>query len=169
MVSTCTLFFFYRRQGRDTVEMLNLILPFPNVYISCRLFNNRKSAQNNKKVEGMKIFIWTGMITYVLTWFIFLKQICHFFFTKFKVKRLINAFDRHTVILVELSTDVLRCTYPWFYWKGCIPSCYISHPRNKLLLCAKRHMDAWSWSPAAWKQWNTSCTYFKCCSKVIKK
>ena len=60
--------------------MLNLILPFPNVYISCRLFNNRKSAQNNKKVEGMKIFIWTGMITYVLTWFIFLKQICHFFF-----------------------------------------------------------------------------------------
>ena len=48
-----------------------------------------------KKVDGMNDFIFR----YILTWFIFLKKI-RLFFTKINFKRLINDFDRHTVIRV---------------------------------------------------------------------
>ena len=51
----------------------------------------------------MKDFILTGMFIYFLTWFIFLKQIRHFF-TKINVKRLINDIDLQTVIRVAQMT-----------------------------------------------------------------
>ena len=70
---------------------------------SCRLFNNRKSAQHNKKVEGMKDFILTGMVIYILTSFIFLKANLSFFF-EYQRQRLINDIDRHTVIRVAQWT-----------------------------------------------------------------
>ena len=39
--------FFYRRQERVTLKILNPILPFPDVYLFVSMFSNRKSAQHN--------------------------------------------------------------------------------------------------------------------------
>ena len=49
---------------------------------SCRLFNNRKSAQHKKKSREWNIFILTGMCMYILTSFIFLKPVRLFFLRK---------------------------------------------------------------------------------------
>ena len=48
--------FFDSRQGRATVQMPNPILPSPMFTFSCRLFNNRISAQHNK-MEWLNNFI----------------------------------------------------------------------------------------------------------------
>ena len=54
----------------------------------------------------MKDFISSGMFIYILIWYIFLKQIRHFF-SKINFKRLINDIDRHTAIRVAQTKQVI--------------------------------------------------------------
>ena len=74
-------FIFYRRQGRPTVQMLDLILPFPNVYMFMSSVQQPDLAQHNKKSRENEWFLSkTNYIKYIKTLFIFLKQIFVIFY-----------------------------------------------------------------------------------------
>ena len=67
MASTYQLNFFYRRQGRATVQMLNLIAITQCLHVRVGFSTTGNRHSIIKKIEGMKEFILTGMFIYTLT------------------------------------------------------------------------------------------------------